>query len=111
MLRGIPIVLILAICFAVPVLSKAAAWAPIGRVTQATYGTRGHVADVTFTVKHYVIMATLAGSSEMHVGHKTFGFHSSTGQVGYLHLEILQAGRLFMNDYRDGETIRFAVHP
>jgi hypothetical protein len=102
MRRGMSIVLLLTICFAVPILSKAAAWAPIGKVTQATYGSHGHIVDVTFTVKHYVIMATFAGSGEMYVAHKTFGFHSSTGQVGYLHLEIVQAGRLFMRDYRDG---------
>jgi hypothetical protein len=111
MRRDMLIVFVLTVCFAAPILSKAATWAPIGKVTQATYSSHGQFVDVTFTVKHYVTMAALAGSSEMYVAHKTFGFHSSNGQGGYLHLEILQAGRLFMRDYRDGETIRFAVHP
>lgn len=82
--RGMLIALMLTV-FAAPILSKAATWAPIGKVTQATYSSHGQFVDVTFTVKHYVTMAALAGSSEMYVAHRTFGFHSSKGQGGYLH--------------------------
>jgi hypothetical protein len=109
--RGMLVALVSIICFATTTICAAATWAPIGRVTKATYSSNGRFADVSFTVNHYVIMATFAGSSEMPVSHKTFSFHSSGGGAGHLHLEILHAGQLFMRDYRDGETIRFAVRP
>jgi hypothetical protein len=100
--RGWFLSALLLVAMAIPALSRADEWAPVGRVVRASYGLEGHSIDVTGIVRRYVLPA-----AEMDVENKTFGFDPYKGQTKYLNLIIDTPRGRFQRIYEEGDTIRF----